>query len=100
MWPKGSNGPNYADPVRSNKPVLIVTGEWDPVTPPAHGDAVAKTLTNSLHVVVPDGAHGFGNLENLDCLNRLITQFISSGAVKDVDTGCVKTIRRRGFALQ
>nr|ART35670.1 B459 [uncultured bacterium] len=100
VWPKGSNGPNYADAVRSNKPVLIVTGEWDPVTPPAHGDAAAKSLTNSLHVVVPDGAHGVAGLENINCLERIITQFISSGTVKDIDTGCVKSIHRRGFALQ
>ena len=89
-----------SEPVRSNKPVLIVTGEWDPVTPPAHGDAVAKTLSNSMHVVVPDGAHGLAGLENINCLDRIIAQFISSGAVKDLDTGCVTSIRRRGFALQ
>ena len=100
LWPRGANDSNYADPVRSSKPVLIVTGEWDPVTPPAHGDAAARTLSNSLHVVVPDGAHGLDSLENIDCLDRIVTQFIASGAVKDLDTGCVKSIRRRGFALQ
>jgi pimeloyl-ACP methyl ester carboxylesterase len=100
VWPKGSNGPDYAKPVRSNKPVLIVTGEWDPVTPPAHGDAVAKTLSNSLHVVVPDGAHALGGLENIQCLDQLMTQFISRGSVKDLDTACVKSTHRRGFALQ
>lgn len=100
LWPKGSNGPQYADPVQSNKPVLILSGEWDPVTPPAHGDAVAKTLTNSLHVVVPDGAHSFAQLINNVCIDRVVAQFISSGAVKDLDTGCVKSIHRWGFALQ
>jgi pimeloyl-ACP methyl ester carboxylesterase len=100
LWPKGKNDRNYADPVRSDKPVLIVTGEWDPVTPPAHGDAVAKTLGNSLHVVVPDGAHGFDNLENRQCLDRIIAQFIADGGLKNIDTSCVQTIRRRGFVLQ
>ena len=100
LWPRGTNDRNYAEPVRSDKPVLIVTGEWDPVTPPAHGDAVAKTLKNSLHVVIPDGAHGLDGLENIQCLNQIITQFISRGAVKDMDTSCVTSIRRRGFALQ
>lgn len=100
LWPRATIDSRYAEPVRSDKPVLIVTGEWDPVTPPAHGDAVAKTLSNSLHVVVPDGAHGVDGLENIDCLERIIRQFISSGTIKDVDTTCVKSIRRRGFALQ
>lgn len=100
LWPKAKVDANYADPVRSDKPVLIVTGEWDPVTPPANGDAVAKTLKNSLHLVIPDGAHGLADLENIDCLQRAITKFISSGAVKDVDTSCIGTIRRKGFRLQ
>ena len=100
LWPKAKVDSKYAESVRSNKPVLIVTGEWDPVTPPAHGDGVAKTLSNSMHVVVPDGAHGLFGLENINCLDRIITQFVSTGAVKDVDTGCVPSIRRRGFALQ
>jgi pimeloyl-ACP methyl ester carboxylesterase len=100
LWPRATIDPHYADPVRSTKPVLILTGEWDPVTPPAHGDAAAKTLTNSLHIVVPDGAHGFGGLENIDCLLGVMTQFIDRGEVKGLDTTCVKTIHRKGFALQ
>ncbi|HEV2835274.1 MAG TPA: alpha/beta hydrolase [Pyrinomonadaceae bacterium] len=100
LWPRATIDPHYADPVQSTKPVLILTGEWDPVTPPAHGEAAAKTLTNSLHVVVPDGAHGIGGLENIDCILRLVTEFIERGAVKGLDTACVKTIRRKGFALK
>jgi pimeloyl-ACP methyl ester carboxylesterase len=100
LWPRATIDPHYAEPVRSNKPVLILTGEWDPVTPPAHGDAVAKTLSNSLHVVVNDGGHGFDGLENIDCVDRLITDFIERGATKGLDTACLKTIHRKGFALK
>jgi len=100
LWPRASIDAHYADPVRSDKPVMILTGEWDPVTPPAHGDAVAKTLTNSLHIVVPDGAHGVDGLENIDCILRLVMEFIDRGAVKGLDTSCVKTIKRKGFALK
>jgi len=100
LWPRAMIDSKYAEPVRSDKPVLIMTGEWDPVTPPSHGDAVAKTLSNSLHVVVPDGAHGLSGLVGFDCVERLMTQFIERGAVKGLDTSCVKNIKRRGFALK
>src|ERR1044072_4231692 len=43
LWPRAEVERDYADPVRSDVPVLILTGEWDPVTPPSNGDAVAKT---------------------------------------------------------
>ena len=100
LWPRGAVEATYAEPVRSDKPVLIITGEWDPVTPPAQGDAVAKTLPNSLHLVVPHGAHGLGGLENIDCVDGVLTTFIERGTVKGLDTSCVKTIKRKGFQLK
>ena len=42
LWPRAKIAKDYGDPVRSDVPVLILTGEWDPVTPPSNGDAVAK----------------------------------------------------------
>jgi pimeloyl-ACP methyl ester carboxylesterase len=80
--------------------VLILTGEWDPVTPPSQGDAAAKALSNSLHVVVPHGGHGLGGLEGIECVDKLVTQFIERGQVKGLDTACVKNIKRKGFALK
>jgi pimeloyl-ACP methyl ester carboxylesterase len=100
LWPRANIKPDFAEPVRADVPVLILTGEWDPVTPPSNGDSVAKTLTNSLHIVVPHGAHGLGGLENIDCIFRIMTEFVERGTSKGIDTSCVKTIRRRGFALK
>ena len=100
LWPRGIVEAKYAEPVRSDKPVLILTGEWDPVTPPSQGDAVAKTLPNSLHLVVNDGAHGLSGLAGGDCLDRVLTQFVERGSVKDLDTSCAKNIKRNGFALK
>ena len=100
LWPRGEVRRDYAGPVRADVPVLILTGEWDPVTPPSNGDAIAKGLKNSLHIVVPHGAHGLGGLENIDCIQRLTAEFVERGTAKDLDTSCVKTIRRKGFALK
>ena len=100
LWPRANVAKDYADPVRSDVPVLILTGEWDPVTPPSNGDAVAKSLKNSLHIVVPHGAHGLGGLENIDCVLGISTQFVERGTTNGIDTACVKTVRRKGFALK
>jgi pimeloyl-ACP methyl ester carboxylesterase len=100
LWPRAEIARDYAQPVRSDVPVLILTGEWDPVTPPANGDRVAKTLTNSIHVVVPHGAHGLDGLEGMDCVDGLIAEFIQHGTTKGLDTACVNNVRRRGFATK
>jgi pimeloyl-ACP methyl ester carboxylesterase len=90
---------DYAKPISSDVPVLIFTGEWDPVTPPSNGDAAARQLKNSLHIVVPHGGHGFGGLDGLDCIERLGNQFVESGSVKSLDTACVKSIKRKAWAM-
>jgi pimeloyl-ACP methyl ester carboxylesterase len=99
LWPRARIPNDYSQPTRADAPVLIMTGEWDPVTPPEHGDAVARHLPNSLHIVVPDGAHGFGGLQGIDCVLRLHAEFVERGTTKSLDTSCVKSIKRKGFLL-
>ena len=100
LWPRAEIERDYGGPVRADVPVLILTGEWDPVTPPSNGDAVAKHLKNSLHIVVPHGAHGLDGLEGGECIDRILVEFIERGTTKAIDTACVKNIRRKGFALK
>jgi len=96
-WPQGKVPKGYSKPVTSNVPALILSGQRDPVTPPAYGERVARRLPNSLHIVVPSGGHGFGGLDGLDCITQLSDRFIESGSAKGLDTACVKGIKRKGF---
>ena len=100
LWPRGAIPKGYAEPTRADAPALILTGQWDPVTPPVYGDTAAKHLPNSLHLVIPHGGHGFGGLDGLDCLRNLIADFINRGMATGLDTSCVKSIRRKGFLLK
>lgn len=100
LWPRATIPVDYSGPTSATAPVLILTGEWDPVTPPSNAEGVARHLTNSLNIVVPHGAHGLGGLEGIDCLERLTTEFVDRGTAKRLDTSCVKGIRRKGFALK
>ncbi len=100
LWPRGSIPKDYSTPIRSQVPSLIVTGQWDPVTPPLYGEALSKNMPNSLHIVVPSGGHGFGGLEGIDCISRLTTEFIEKGTTRGLDTSCVRSIRRKGFQLK
>jgi pimeloyl-ACP methyl ester carboxylesterase len=100
LWDRGEIPKDYTAPTRSDAPVLIMTGEWDPVTPPLYGDMAAKYLPNSRHVVVPSGGHGFGGLDGLDCVTNLVADFFDKASAKELDTACVQKIRRRGFQLK
>ena len=100
IWPRAEIPKNYAEPTKSKVNALILTGQWDPVTPPAYGDSAAKHLPNSLHLVIPQAGHGFGGLTGGDCIQNLVADFIDRGTTNGLDMSCVKTIRREGFLLK
>ncbi len=93
---------SFLEPVTSNVPTLLVSGERDPVTPPAYGDQVARTLSNSRHLVVADGAHEFGGMKNADCVDRISADFIASARLdaQGLDTSCLASIARPPFQLK
>jgi len=96
-WPTGSVPEDFHHNVASEVPVLIVNGTNDPVTPPRWGADAARTLPNSVLVVVPHGHHGWGALENAgDCLAAIQLAFLADPDTKP-DLACLGEIRRRPF---
>jgi pimeloyl-ACP methyl ester carboxylesterase/antitoxin (DNA-binding transcriptional repressor) of toxin-antitoxin stability system len=100
LWPRGEIPDDYRSMVASDKPVLIFSGALDPVTPPAHGDRVAKTLPHSKHLVVPDGGHSFDGLEGLDCVSNLRAEFVERGSAEGLDTRCIAAMHRSPFPTE
>ncbi|HEX2442845.1 MAG TPA: alpha/beta fold hydrolase [Vicinamibacterales bacterium] len=92
-WVAGAVPQDFHTDVVSDVPALLVSGALDPVTPPESGEAVAARLENSLHLVVPFGAHGTGGLQDNGCLARLLREFVERGTVAGLDTACVAQIR-------
>ncbi len=94
-WPRGELPPGYYDPVSSDVPVLIISGELDPVTPPVWGEEVKKHLSNSLHVVVKGGAHS----NPFPCVRRLVADFLSAGSVAGLDAACARGVSTPPFLI-
>ena len=86
-WPRGQVPADVHDLVRSDVPVLLISGERDPVTPPEYADHARTHLTNSLHVMVPRGSHGGAG----ECTDRLIEQFTERASVEGLDPSCAAT---------
>jgi pimeloyl-ACP methyl ester carboxylesterase len=90
LWPRGVMDPDFKKPVVSAKPVLLLSGEDDPVTPPANAERTAKTLSNSLSLVTPGQGHG--NVFR-GCVPRIAAAFVDTASVKGLDTACVKDMK-------
>ena len=96
MWPKGTVKADYYRPVVSDVPVLVLSGEVDPVTPPVWGEAVVKHLSHGKHFIMPSTGHG---VVMTPCGNRIVTDFVESGSVDGLDTDCIGDVRRPPFFL-
>lgn len=100
-WPVPAVDRKFLDPVVSGVPTLLISGERDPVTPPVSAERAARTLTNSLHAVIPDAGHGTQGIEGaIDCTDSLMARFIEAGSVKGLDTSCLGRMKRPEFALK
>ena len=93
-WPTGVVPKDFALLPRSDKPVLILSGGLDPVTPPVFGDEAKKTLTNSLHLIANNVGHG---VSSRGCAPRLIKKFIESASVAELDGKCLDRLPRPMF---
>jgi len=97
MWPQGKIPYDFREPVSSNVPVLLFSGNMDPVTPPQRGEEVALYLPNSRHVIIPQAGHGFDGLAEPECVDRIIMEFMETGEAKDLDVGCLERMVQPPF---
>ena len=96
IWPRGDVADAYFEPVTSDVPALVLSGDLDPVTPPGWGESVAQHLTNARHITVPATGHG---VIGTPCGQDLIRHFIERGRAGDLDISCVSRVRRPPFFL-
>ena len=86
---------DFDAPVVSDKPVLILSGGLDPVTPPADGEEVAKTLSHSRHIV----ARGYGHIVSPHaCAPRLIATFVDEAGFATLPPSCIELFREQRAA--
>jgi pimeloyl-ACP methyl ester carboxylesterase len=94
-WPRATVPRSFIDLVRSDKPVLLISGDLDPAAQPEYAAAAATYLTNSRHVVVHNASHSLSST----CTSGPVVQFIDSGSAEGLDTSCVDKIKLPPFKL-
>lgn len=96
-WPRGDIPPGFHDPVRSDRPVLMLSGPFDPVTPPPFAAQAAAQMPHALQVTVPEGHHGSGGLSHAECEHGIVARFFERGSADGLDTSCVAAMARPPF---
>lgn len=81
--------------VSSNLPTLVLSGEYDPITPPDNGKLTAQTLPHSYYFLFPGQGHG----EELSsqCSDSIISDF-EDNPNQQPPGGCISGMTEPAFA--
>jgi pimeloyl-ACP methyl ester carboxylesterase len=87
LWPRGPVDPDLHSPLRSDIPTLLLSGEADPVTPPADAERAARGLARHRHLILSGEGHG---QVATGCVPRLMAEFLDTAAPAMLDATCLE----------
>ncbi|WP_279244378.1 alpha/beta hydrolase [Candidatus Litorirhabdus singularis] len=94
LWPHGTVAEDFHSRFTSTTPVLLLSGQYDPVTPPRYGELAVQQYASGLHLVVPGEGH---NVSGRGCVPELIADFISTAVAGELDTSCLENMGATPF---
>lgn len=90
VWPRGTRAKDFRIPLTGDLPVLLLSGELDPVTPPRYGERVLAGLANARHLVLTGQGH---NVIGIGCMPKLLVQFIDTADPAALNASCLDSLR-------
>ncbi len=90
VWPRGTRPADFHQPLKTDKPVLLLAGQYDPVTPPRYAQAVAKGLPNARVLVLKGQAH---SVMAAGCTPQLIQHFVEKLDPGTLDASCLDRLQ-------
>ncbi|MDR1075211.1 MAG: alpha/beta hydrolase [Xanthomonadaceae bacterium] len=88
-WPAGAAPADFHEPLVSDVPALLLSGELDPTTPPRYGDEVAKHLSRGRHLLLKGQGH---NTIGAGCMPKLLDRFLETADAQSLDAGCLDAL--------
>jgi pimeloyl-ACP methyl ester carboxylesterase len=87
VWPAGPVDDEFKVPLQTSRPVLLLSGDADPITPPRYAELAAVDLGNALHLITKGQGHG---QLGVGCMPRLLNDFVTGAGPDSVDAGCLE----------
>jgi pimeloyl-ACP methyl ester carboxylesterase len=95
-WPVEQLDEAVLEPIQSDIPTLVLSGEFDPVTPPEYADRVAEGLTNHYRYTIPSIGHS-ANVSS-ECARTITASFFEDPASQP-DDACLAALGPVPFVL-
>jgi pimeloyl-ACP methyl ester carboxylesterase len=87
LWPHAAADADLHSPLRSDIPTLLLSGEADPVTPPADAERAARGLNHHRHLILSGEGHG---QVATGCIPKLMAEFLDAAAPEKLDAACLE----------
>lgn len=92
VWPPGVIDDDFKTPLGTDLPVLLLSGDADPITPPSYAEMAAVDFDNAALLIGRRQGHGQAMR---GCMPEIIGEFVQSAAPAELDTDCLS----RQFAM-
>jgi pimeloyl-ACP methyl ester carboxylesterase len=89
VWPHGTRPADFHTALKTDKPVLILEGEFDPVTPPRYGGQVLRGLGNGRLLLAKGQGH---NVIGRGCMPKLVEEFVDKLQAQNLDAKCLDAL--------
>ncbi len=87
IWPAGPVDDEFKVPLATSIPVLLLSGDADPITPPRYADLAAVDLGNARHLI--GKGQGHGQLA-VGCMPELLADFVATTDLDALDATCLE----------
>jgi pimeloyl-ACP methyl ester carboxylesterase len=96
LWPHHAVPADFKQPMKTDKPILLLSGEFDPVTPPRYAEQAMRGMSNSKHIVVKFQGH---QVMFRGCMPKILAAFIDTASVQKLETTCLSELHPLPFFL-
>lgn len=96
FWPKSRHTQSTPTHTQVHTPALLLSGEFDPVTPPAYGVRAMGHFKRARHFILQGQSHG---VSAVGCAPLLIADFLSHARPEDLEPSCLERLAAPPFFL-
>ena len=96
VWPAGVIDDQFKTPVSTDVPVLLLSGEADPVTPPRFAELAAIDLDNVRLLTGRKQGHGQAPR---GCMPEVIAEFVKTADLQALEVDCLERLFAMPFFL-
>ena len=84
------------EPVQSDVPTLLLSGQFDPITPPSFASRAAQSLPNAFNLIDPYGSHGVALMDV--CVDQIVLEFLNN-PTQPPNAACLDDPSRRAATI-